>query len=56
MVYTNMRMNKHITNTITKANRKIDLRKALICKQYGCDIGTQVIYVFFIQMELEMSD
>ena len=46
VIYTsNLSMSKHINATVGKANRKINLLKALACKEFGCDTRTLVRYV-----------
>ena len=45
VIYTsNMKGAKHITYAIGKANRKINILKAMACKEYGCDTATLVKY------------
>ena len=46
VLYTStLNMAKHIDYTVSKAYRKINLLKALACKEYGCDTNTLVKYV-----------
>ena len=46
VIYTStLNANKHIMNTISKTYRKINLLKALSCKEYGCNTKTLVRYV-----------
>ena len=46
VIYTStLCMTKHIEATVARANRKINLLKALACKDFGCDSKTLVRYV-----------
>ena len=46
VIYTsNLKAYKHIDYTVKKANRKINLLKAMSCKELGCDTATLVRYV-----------
>ena len=38
-------MDAHVTNRISLANKKINILKAMACKEYGCDTGTLLRYV-----------
>ena len=46
VIYTStLNSNKHIQNTVSKTYRKINLLKAMSCKEYGCNTKTLVKYV-----------